>query len=87
MVLNSVAHLSKARRQFVSISDNAHLLSESRRAMLFMEENERNATCKLVISSQARVENTQLWYTHMRRSCFQCVDKRYVLYVYTDDET
>lgn len=41
MVLNSVAHHLKARRQFVSISDNAHLLSESRRAMLFMEEKRK----------------------------------------------
>lgn len=86
LALNSVAHLLKARRQFVSVYDNALLLSESRRAMLFMEENERNATGKLVVSSvpsgqQAMGESAQLWYTHVRRLYLQCVDKRSVQYL------
>lgn len=81
LALNSVSHLLKSRRQFISVSDNAHLLSESRRAMMFMEENERNAVGKLVVSSvptwpKGAPDNIQLWYTHVRRLYFQCVDKR-----------
>lgn len=56
--------------------------------MLFMEENERNATGKLVVSSvpygQAVGESVQLWYIHVRRLYLQCVDKRYVQYAHSD---
>lgn len=73
----------------MSVSDNAHLLSESRRAMMFMEENERNAVGKLVVSSvptgsKGVADNIQLWYTHVRRLYFQCVDKRSVRYTFDD---
>ena len=49
---------------------------------MFMEENERNAVGKLVLSSvpagQAMLDGVQSWYIHVRKLYFQCVDKRFV---------